>query len=58
LQKNFPDKINWTKIKEIKTIGIDEIALKKGHKDLALFLLAWQININIIKWLRDNPPNL
>lgn len=43
MQKNFPDKINWTKIKEIKNLGIDEITLKKGYKDF-IVIISTKIN--------------
>jgi hypothetical protein len=38
IAKLFPIKIDWTKIKEIKTLGIDEISLKKGHKDFVVII--------------------
>jgi transposase len=38
LQKNFPEKIDWSKIKSLKTVGMDEIALRKGHKDFVVIV--------------------
>ena len=33
LDRHIESKINWSDINHIGVIGIDEIALKKGHKD-------------------------
>jgi len=36
VNKHIPNKIDWSKIKNIEYLGIDEIALKKGTKTLSL----------------------
>ena len=33
LDRHIESKLNWSDINHIGVIGIDEIALKKGHKD-------------------------
>ena len=38
IKNHVPDKIDWSKIDEIKYLGIDEIALKKGHKDFVVII--------------------
>lgn len=38
VNKYIPDKIDWSKVKIIKDIGIDEISLKKGHKDFVVII--------------------
>ena len=32
LMRQTPEEIDWSQIEELGTIGIDEIAYKKGHK--------------------------
>jgi len=32
------EKVNWKEFKELKEIGIDEIARRKGHQD---FMALW-----------------
>ena len=43
INKKVPNKIDWSKIKEIEYLGIDEIALKKGHKDFVV-IISTKIN--------------
>ncbi len=38
IKNHVPDKIDWSKIDKIKDLGIDEIALKKGHKDFVVII--------------------
>ena len=40
IKRHVPIEIDWSKIKEIKDLGIDEIALKKGHKDFVVIIRA------------------
>ena len=35
---HVPNKIDWSNIKELKTLGIDEISVKKGHKDFVVIV--------------------
>jgi transposase len=42
LERQIETKVNWSEIDELGTIGIDEIALKKGHKDYAAVVTARQ----------------
>ncbi|MEN8123214.1 MAG: ISL3 family transposase, partial [Bacteroidota bacterium] len=44
--KNYiPTGIDWSKIKELKILGIDEISIKKGHKDFVV-IISTKINGN------------
>ena len=38
IKRYVPNKIDWSTIEAIKDIGIDEIALKKGHKDFVVIV--------------------
>ncbi len=41
LDKNIEPEINWDEITELNCIGIDEISLKKGHKDFVTVISAF-----------------
>ena len=43
IKKHVPNKIDWSKIEQIRYLGIDEIALKKGHKDFVV-IVSTKIN--------------
>lgn len=43
IKYSIPDKIDWSNIKEIKYLGIDEISLKKGHKSFVV-IISTKIN--------------
>lgn len=43
IKKHVPNKIDWSIIEKIKYLGIDEIALKKGHKDFVV-IISTKIN--------------
>ena len=38
IKRYVPNKIDWSTIEAIKDLGIDEIALKKGHKDFVVIV--------------------
>jgi transposase len=38
IKKHVPEEIDWSTIQSIKDIGIDEISLKKGHKDFVVII--------------------
>lgn len=38
IKSHVPTEIDWSKINEIKDLGIDEISLKKGHKDFVVIV--------------------
>ena len=40
LDRHIAGKVNWEKIKYIGVIGIDEISLKKGHKDYVTLITS------------------
>ena len=40
LNRQIQAEVNWDKFDEIPTLGIDEIALKKGHKDFVSVITA------------------
>ena len=42
-----PKEIDWSNIKEIKYLGIDEISLKKGHKDFVV-IISTKINGKVV----------
>lgn len=44
LTRQLDVSINWDKIDNLHTIGIDEIALKKGHKEFAAIVTVKQNN--------------
>jgi len=41
LDRRVDAKIDWEKIKSIKTIGIDEVAMKKGHRDFVTIISSY-----------------
>lgn len=41
LDRYYENKIDWTTIDNIDAIGIDEIALKKGHRDFIVIVSAY-----------------
>ena len=47
IKKAFPNKIDWSKIENIKDLGIDEISLKKGHKDFVT-IISTKINKKVV----------
>lgn len=44
LNRQLDVTINWDEIDNLHTVGIDEIALKKGHKDYAAIITVKQTN--------------
>lgn len=40
INKNISPEINWNKISKLNCLGIDEISLKKGHKDFVTIISA------------------
>lgn len=38
INKHIPNEIDWSKINSIEYLGIDEISLKKGHKDFVVII--------------------
>jgi transposase len=44
LNRQVKATINWAEIDDLRTVGIDEIALKKGHKDYAAVITVKQAN--------------
>lgn len=44
LNRQIEVEINWTEIEDLRTVGIDEIALKKGHKNYAAIVTSRQAN--------------
>ena len=41
INKNISSEINWHEIKKLNCLGIDEISLKKGHKDFVTIISAY-----------------
>jgi transposase len=41
LERNVDKEVDWSQIKKIEVLGIDEIALKKGHKDYAVIITGY-----------------
>lgn len=48
MQRQVAVKVNWDGIKNLGTVGIDEIAMKKGHKEYAAVITARQDDGEII----------
>lgn len=44
LNRQVEVEINWAEVQDLRTVGIDEIALKKGHKSYAAIVTARQAN--------------
>jgi transposase len=40
LERQVDEKVNWSRYTKLKTIGLDEIALKKGHRDFVVIVTA------------------
>lgn len=40
INKNISPEINWSEINQLNCLGIDEISLKKGHKDFVTIISA------------------
>ncbi|MEI2421483.1 hypothetical protein V6O07_14510, partial [Arthrospira platensis SPKY2] len=40
LQRHLPTSVNWDEVSNLGTVGIDEIAMKKGHKGYAAVITA------------------
>jgi transposase len=40
INRHIDQQVDWQKIKAIPLLGIDEIALKKGHKDFVVIVSA------------------
>lgn len=53
LNRRVEKQVNWNEFKKIKMLGLDEIALKKGHKDFVV-IVSTRIN-GIIKILAILP---
>ena len=54
LDKNIEPEINWNEIDELNCIGIDEISLKKGHKDFVTVVSAFaNKKLTVIAVLKD-----
>jgi transposase len=54
LDKNIDSEINWDEITQLNCIGIDEIALKKGHKDFVTVVSAFvNKKLNVIALLKE-----
>lgn len=54
LSRQINTRIDWTSIEELSYFGLDEIALKKGHKDFVV-IVSTRINntVQILAVLRD-----
>ena len=55
LKRRVPAKVEWENITHLGTVGIDEISLKKGHKDFAAILTARQDDgtVRVLAVLKD-----
>ena len=40
LERRIQDKVDWSAYTTLKTLGLDEIALKKGHRDFVVIVTA------------------
>lgn len=54
IQRHIEDAVNWDGIERLNVIGLDEIALKKGHKDFVVIVTARDCDkITILAVLND-----
>jgi len=55
LNRQVDTEINWDEVEDLRTVGIDEIALKKGHKNYAAIVTGRQTNgkIRVLAVLPD-----
>jgi transposase len=54
IDKNIASEIEWAGVNHLNKIGIDEIALKKGHKDFVTIVSAYiEGHLRIIATLKD-----
>jgi transposase len=54
IDKNIAPEINWDEVTELNCIGIDEISLKKGHKDFVTVVSAFvNKKLKVIALLKD-----
>jgi transposase len=55
LNRQVDTEINWAEVEDLRTVGIDEIALKKGHKNYAAIVTGRQANgkIRVLAVLPD-----
>ena len=54
LERQISEKVDWSRFSRIGTLGIDEIALKKGHRNFVAIVTARQGNrISILAVLPD-----
>jgi transposase len=44
LNRQVEVEINWSEVEDLRTVGIDEIAMKKGHKNYAAIVTGRQAN--------------
>jgi len=44
LNRQIDVEINWAEIQDLRTVGIDEIAMKKGRKNYAAIVTGRQAN--------------
>ena len=60
LERHVPKQVNWNEIDNIGTIGIDEVATKKGHKGYRAVVTARQDDgtIHILGILKDRKKRL
>jgi hypothetical protein len=48
LQRGIPTAVNWDEVANLGTVGIDEIAMKKGHRGYAAVITARQDDGEIV----------
>ncbi len=60
LQRQVPSEVDWNAIDNLGTIGIDEVATKKGHKGYKAIITARQDDgkIHILSVLKDRKKSL
>lgn len=44
LNRQIDVEVNWSEVEDLRTVGIDEIAMKKGHKNYAAIVTGRQSN--------------
>ena len=50
LERQVDEKVNWSSYTALRTLGLDEIALKKGHRDFVVIVTARLEHERVAYW--------
>jgi hypothetical protein len=54
LDRRIAPEVDWNAIETLEVIGIDEIALKKGHRDFVVVIVTVQTPLRKSRWIADS----